>query len=259
MSDSILIHIESGVATLTLNRPAVFNSFNREMALALQSALDECASNAAVRAIVITGEGKAFCAGQDLAEVSGPVNPGFKTILAEHYNPIVSRIRSIEKPVIAAVNGVAAGAGANIALCCDIVIAAESVSFIQAFSKIGLIPDSGGTFFLPRLIGFQKASALMMLGDKVSATEAERMGMLYKVFPDAEFKAAASALAAQVAAMPTFGLALTKKALNEAMDNSFEAQLHLEEKLQIEAGSSNDYREGVTAFMEKRKPIFNGN
>lgn len=259
MSDSILIHIESGVATLTLNRPAVFNSFNREMALALQSALDECASNAAVRAIVITGEGKAFCAGQDLAEVSGPVNPGFKAILAEHYNPIVRRIRSIEKPVIAAVNGVAAGAGANIALCCDIVIAAESVSFIQAFSKIGLIPDSGGTFFLPRLIGFQKASALMMLGDKVGATEAERMGMLYKVFPDAEFKAAASALAAQVAAMPTFGLALTKKALNEAMDNSFEAQLHLEEKLQIEAGSSNDYREGVTAFMEKRKPIFNGN
>jgi len=259
MSTSILIDKENGVATLTLNRPQVFNSFNREMALALQAALDDCAADETVRAIVITGEGKAFCAGQDLAEVSGPVNPGFKAILGEHYNPIVSRIRSIAKPIIAGVNGVAAGAGANIALCCDIVVAAESVSFIQAFSKIGLIPDSGGTYFLPRLIGFQKASALMMLGDKVSATEAERMGMLYKVFADDQFKDSLQALASQVAAMPTYGLALTKQALNEAMNNTFEEQLLLEEKLQISAGSSNDYREGVTAFMEKRKPTFKGN
>jgi 2-(1,2-epoxy-1,2-dihydrophenyl)acetyl-CoA isomerase len=211
MSTSILIHKENGVATLTLNRPQVFNSFNREMALALQAALDDCATDEAVRAIVLTGEGKAFCAGQDLAEVSGPVNPGFKAILGEHYNPIVSRIRSIAKPIIA--------------LCCDIVVAAESVSFIQAFSKIGLIPDSGGTYFLPRLIGFQKASALMMLGDKVSATEAERMGMLYKVFADDQFKDSLQALALQVAAMPTLGLALTKQALNEAMNNTFRRKI----------------------------------
>ncbi len=259
MSDTIYTHIENGVATLTLNRPKVFNSFNREMAFALQSALDEAAANTEVRAIVITGEGKAFCAGQDLAEVSGPENPGFQSILADHYNPIVRRIRDIEKPVIAAVNGVAAGAGANIALCCDIVIAAESAAFIQAFSKIGLIPDSGGTYFLPRLIGFQKASALMMLGEKVSAKDAERLGMIYQVVSDDEFSTAIKNTAEHVAQMPTFGLAMTKKALNSAMNNTFDQQLHLEEALQIKAGRSNDYREGVTAFMEKRKPNFKGN
>lgn len=258
MSDTIAYTIHNGIATITLNRPKVFNSFNREMAFAVQEALDKANQDATVRAIVITGEGKAFCAGQDLAEVSGPENPGFQSILGEHYNPIVRRIREIEKPVIAAVNCVAAGAGANIALCCDIVVAAQSASFIQAFSKIGLIPDSGGTYFLPRLIGFQKASALMMLGDKVSAEEALQLGMLYKVFPDESFADDVASLSMQVAQMPTFGLALTKKALNHSLTNSFEQQLELEESLQIKAGRSEDYREGVTAFMEKRKPTFKG-
>jgi 2-(1,2-epoxy-1,2-dihydrophenyl)acetyl-CoA isomerase len=160
---SIEKKIENKVAYLYLNRPEVFNSFNREMALAMQTALDEVALNPDVRAIVITGNGKAFCAGQDLKEVTTPeLNPGFRKILDEHYNPIIERIRAIEKPIVAAVNGVAAGAGANIALACDIVVANEQAAFIQAFSKIGLVPDSAGTFFLPRLIGFQKASALMM-------------------------------------------------------------------------------------------------
>ena len=177
MNNSILIKIENQVAYITLNRPDVFNSFNREMALLLQSILDDCEYNNEVRSIVITGNGKAFCAGQDLKEVTSPeLNPGFKKILEEHYNPIITRIRAINKPVIAAVNGVAAGAGANIALSCDLVVASNKASFIQAFSKIGLIPDSGGTFFLPRLIGFQKATALMMLGDKVTAEEAEELG-----------------------------------------------------------------------------------
>ena len=183
---SILFEIKDSIAFITLNRPEKFNAFNREMALLLQDKLDAC-KDRVVRAVYITGAGKAFCAGQDLAEVADPMGPGMERILGEHYNPIVIRIRKLEKPVVAAVNGVAAGAGANIALCCDVVVAAQSSSFIQAFSKIGLIPDSGGTFTLPRLIGWQKASALMLLGDKVSATDAEKMGMLYKVFSDEVF------------------------------------------------------------------------
>src|SRR5215813_1571266 len=182
----ILFTIEAGVATITLNRPDKLNSFNREMALLLQQKLDECASQYTIRCVLITGAGKGFCAGQDLAEVVDPNGPGMQRILSEHYNPIITRIRLLEKPVIAAVNGVAAGAGANIALCCDIVVAAQSASFIQAFSKIGLIPDSGGTYFLPRLIGWQKATAIAMLGDKIGALEAERMGMVYKVYDNDE-------------------------------------------------------------------------
>src|SRR5689334_6235318 len=176
---SILFTIEGGIANITLNRPDKLNAFNREMALLLQQQLDECASMEEVRCVYITGAGKGFSAGQDLAEIVAADGPSMQQILSEHYNPIVDRIRKLPKPVIAAVNGVAAGAGANIALCCDIVIASQSASFIQAFSKLGLIPDSGGTYFLPRLIGWQKATALMMLGDKVPAAQAERMGMLY--------------------------------------------------------------------------------
>jgi len=260
MSDnSIDLRIENGTAWLTLNRPEVFNSFNREMALLLQSQLDQCANDSHVRAIVITGSGRAFCAGQDLKEVTTPeLNPGFKKILEEHYNPIISMIRAIEKPIIAAVNGVAAGAGANIALACDVVIASEHASFIQAFSKIGLIPDSAGTFFLPRLIGFQKASALMMLGDKVSAQEAERLGMVYKVFSSEEFIEATKKLAETMAQMPTKALGMTKRLLNASMANDLKAQLEMESKLQIEAAQSEDYREGVAAFVEKRKPNFKG-
>jgi len=257
--NSILLKIENNIAYITLNRPEVFNSFNREMALRLQDVLDDCEKNDAVRAIVLTGNGKAFCAGQDLKEVTSPeLNPGFKKILEEHYNPIITRIRNIGKPIIAAVNGVAAGAGANIALACDVVLANEKASFIQAFSLIGLIPDSGGTFFLPRLIGFQKASALAMLGDKVSAEEAERLGMIYKYLPSEEFDEAITQLALKLASMPTKALGLIKKTFNQSLHNNLEQQLALESKYQIEAAGTDDYAEGVAAFVEKRKPNFTG-
>ena len=256
---SIELRVENKVAFIALNRPEVFNSFNREMALSLQSILDDCEKNDGVRAIVLTGNGKAFCAGQDLKEVTSPeLNPGFKAILEEHYNPIITRIRAIRKPIIAAVNGVAAGAGANIALACDVVIATEKASFIQAFSLIGLIPDSAGTFFLPRLIGFQKASALMMLGDKVSAEEAERIGMIYKYFSVEDFEASVEKLAIKMANMPTKALGMIKDVLNQSLTNTLEQQLALESKHQIEAASSDDYKEGVSAFVEKRKPNFKG-
>lgn len=259
-STSITLKIENQVAWIALNRPEVFNSFNREMALLLQDKLDFCNEDDAIRAIVISGNGKAFCAGQDLKEVTNPqLNPGFQKILEEHYNPIILKIRTIEKPIIAAVNGVAAGAGANIALACDVVVASENASFIQAFSKIGLIPDSAGTFFLPRLIGFQKASALMMLGDKVSAVEALNIGMIYKIFPAGLFEEEVMTLATTLAQMPTKALGLTKRLLNHSMTNNLEQQLALESELQIEASSKNDYKEGVTAFVEKRKPEFKGN
>src|SRR4051812_8080912 len=183
----ILSEKKEKVTVITLNRADKFNSFNREMALALHAALDEAENDPNCRCIVLTGTGKAFCAGQDLAEAIDPNGPGIKRIVDEHYNPIIMRLRKIEKPIVAAVNGVAAGAGANIALACDIVVAVTNASFIQAFSKIGLIPDSGGTFFLPRLIGWQRATALMMTGDKVSGAEAVHMGMIYKAFEEATF------------------------------------------------------------------------
>ncbi len=259
MTKSIVLEIENNVAKITLNRPKVFNSFNKEMAYAMQEALDSCESNLEVRAIVIVGNGKAFCAGQDIVEITTPeLNPGLKSILDDHYNPIVSRIRTIEKPIIAAVNGVAAGAGANIALACDVVVANEHASFIQAFSKIGLIPDSAGTFFLPRLIGFQKALALSMLGDKISAEEAEKMGMIYKQVSAEEFEATINKLAIKLANMPTKALGLIKKAFNESMNNDLKTQLALESKYQIEASQTEDYAEGVAAFIEKRKPNFKG-
>lgn len=258
-NNSILSKIENNIGWITFNRPEVFNSFNREMALAFQAALDAAEKNEEVRAIVVTGSGKAFCAGQDLKEVTTPeLNPGFRKILEEHYNPIITRIRNIKKPIIAAVNGVAAGAGANIALACDIVITSEKASFIQAFSKIGLIPDSAGTFFLPRLIGFQKASALMMLGDKVSAHEAERLGMVYKVFSLEEFGSEVEKLAMTLAKMPTKALGMTKELMNASMTNNLQSQLDMESSYQIEAAQSDDYNEGVAAFVEKRSPNFKG-
>lgn len=243
---------------ITLNRPEKFNSFNREMALAFQAAMDEAAKDRAVRAVLLTGNGKAFCAGQDLAEAIDPQGPGLKKIVTEHYNPMVSRIREIPKPVVAAVNGVAAGAGANIALCCDVVTATASASFMQAFSSIGLVPDSGGTFFLPRLIGFGRASAQMMLADKISASDALQMGMIYKVFEDASFLSDSMELARILSERPTKGLALTKKLLNSSMTHDFFAQIKEEGIRQVEASESHDYREGVQAFLEKRKPKFKG-
>tara|TARA_R110001632_G_scaffold62438_6_gene149959 strand:- start:1525 stop:2307 length:783 start_codon:yes stop_codon:yes gene_type:complete len=259
MSTTIQLRIENKVAFITLNRPDVFNSFNREMALALQDTLDACEKNDEVRAIVLTGNGKAFCAGQDLKEVTSPeLNPGFKKILEEHYNPIITRIREIKKPVIGAINGVAAGAGANIALACDIVVADERASFIQAFSLIGLVPDSAGTYFLPRLIGFQKALALAMLGDKIGAEEAEKLGMIYKYVPSDEFQETINKLALKLANMPTKALGMIKELFNKSMTNTLEEQLEMESKYQIEAAQSEDYAEGVSAFIEKRRPNFKG-
>ncbi len=255
---TLIQHIENGVCTLTLNRPEVFNSFNKEMATALQLALDSAEKNDEVRAIVITGTGKAFCAGQDLAEAMDPNGPELKSIVRDHYNPIIMRIRNIEKPIIAAVNGVAAGAGANIALACDMTIAKNSASFIQAFSKIGLIPDSGGTFFLPRIIGSQKALALMMTGEKVSAQQADAMNMIYKAVEDEQFEEEVQKLALAMASMPTRGLGLTKKAVNESFTNNLSQQLAVEERLQTEAGQTYDFNEGVNAFLEKRAPVFKG-
>jgi len=254
---SILFQVRDAIAHITLNRPEKLNSFNREMSLLMQQRLDDC-MQAEVRCVYITGAGKAFSAGQDLAEVTDPHGPNFDVILSEHYNPIVSRIRALQKPVVAAVNGVAAGAGANIALCCDIIVASASASFLQAFSKIGLIPDSGGTHTLPRLIGWQKASALMMLGERVPAEEAERIGMIYKVFPDEQFNEQSIRIAATLAQMPTRGLALTKEALLVSMSNSFENQLRDEDILQKRASATKDYQEGVNAFINKRQPKFIG-
>jgi len=254
---SILFEIKDSIGIITLNRTDKLNSFNREMALLMQQTLDEC-KGSEVRCVFITGAGKGFCAGQDLTEVTGPDAPGFNVILSEHYNPIVTRIHKLEKPVVAAVNGVAAGAGANIALCCDVVVAAESASFIQAFSKLGLVPDSSGTFVLPRLIGWQKASAIMMLGTKVSATEAERIGMIYQFFPDETFAENSMNIAKYLAQMPTKGLAYTKLLLNNSLSTHFEEQLLDENIFQQRAAETDDYREGVKAFMEKRKPVFRG-
>lgn len=254
----ILSETKTNVLILKLNRPDKFNSFNREMALQLISELDKAEKDKNIRAIVITGEGKAFCAGQDLAEAKDPNGPGIERIVAEHYNPIILKIRNIEKPIIAAVNGVAAGAGANIALACDIVFVGKSASFIQAFSKIGLVPDSGGTYTLPRLVGFNMASALMITGDKVTSDEAIQYGMAYKQFDDNVLLAQTLVNAEHVAAMPTKAIGLTKRLLNDTYTNTLEQQLNFEKELQVQSAQSYDYKEGVNAFLEKRKPGFRG-
>ena len=254
----ILTQQKNNVLILTLNRPDKFNSFNREMALLLISELEKAENDKTIRCIVITGNGKAFCAGQDLAEAIDPNGPGIEKIVAEHYNPIILKIRTIEKPIIAAVNGVAAGAGANIALACDIVFAAKSASFIQAFSKIGLIPDSGGTFTLPRLIGFNMASALMITGDKATAEEAMQYGMVYKIFDNANLLEQTLVNAQAISKMPTKAIGLTKRLLNQSYNNTLEQQLSLEKEMQIKAANSPDYKEGVNAFLEKRPANFKG-
>ena len=255
----IILEKTNGIGKIVLNRPKVFNSFNAEMRKALLGALDDCASDPYIRCVLLTGEGKAFCAGQDLAEIINPETaPSFEDILDKGFNLIALKIRQLEKPVVAAVNGVAAGAGANLALVCDIVVATESANFIQSFSKIGLVADTGGTWTLPRLVGFAKASALMLLGEKVSAREAETMGMIYKCYDDEVFDNNVLILTKMLAEMPTRALALAKQALNQSLFNGFETQLAAETQIQGQAASTADYTEGVLSFIEKRKPHFKG-
>jgi 2-(1,2-epoxy-1,2-dihydrophenyl)acetyl-CoA isomerase len=259
MSNTFILTEQTGsVLKITLNRPDKFHSFNREMSMQLLEAFRHAANEKSIRAVWLSASGKAFCAGQDLSEAIDPSGPGIERIVKEHYNAIILAIRNLEKPVVCAVNGVAAGAGANIALACDVVVAGKSAAFIQAFSKIGLIPDSAGTFFLPKYVGFQRASALMMLGDKVGADEALQMGMLYKVFEDAVLNDESMNIAATLAAMPTRGLWLTKKLLNESSANSLNRQLDRECEEQLVAANTADHKEGVQAFLEKRKPEFKG-
>ena len=257
-SNTIKIENRRAVAILSLNRPEVFHSFNREMSHALLEALSTAEEDNNIRAIIITGSGKAFSAGQDLTEATAVDGPTIENILNEHYNPLVRSIRSMNKPIIAAVNGIAAGAGANLALCCDIILASNQSSFIQAFSKIGLIPDTGGTFFLPRMIGFHRAMAYMMTAEKMSAQEAKDCGLVFKIFDDQNFLEECIGFATNLANMPTRALALTKKALNISLSNTMDQQLGVELLLQIEASQTHDFKEGIEAFLQKRKPNFIG-
>jgi len=253
-----LFELKGSVAILTLNRPDKLNAFNQSMAHELQDQLLACDENDSVRSVLLTGAGRAFCSGQDLQEFPADKIPDIEKSIDEKYNPTIRLLKTIRKPVVCAVNGVAAGAGSNIALACDIVVAVSSATFVQAFSKIGLIPDCGGTFFLPRLVGLQKASALMMLGDKISAAEAERMGMIYACFEENEFAEKVFQIAETLAKLPTVALILTRKALMESSTNNLEEQLDLEKKYQQKAGLTKDFKEGITAFLQKRAPLFTG-
>ncbi len=259
--DFLIAEAVGGVMKITLNRPEVLNSFNARMARELRGALDHSRADKTVRAVLLTGAGRAFCAGQDLSEV--PASTGGEAFdlgatVRATYNPVIKAIRKLDLTVICAVNGVAAGAGANLALACDIVLAAENASFIQSFAKVGLIPDSGGTFFLPRIVGLPRAAAMMMTAEKVDARRANEIGMVYRVYPADALQQEAMTLAAELAAMPTRGLGLTKRALNASLTNDLDAQLDLEADLQGEAGQTRDFVEGVKAFLEKRKPTFTG-
>jgi 2-(1,2-epoxy-1,2-dihydrophenyl)acetyl-CoA isomerase len=255
----ILFEVAHGVARITLNRPDVLNSIHAEMSAELQDALARCARDPDIRALLITGAGRGFCAGQDLEEVRpGASVDDFAAHARKAYTPLVKAIRTLEKPVVCAVNGVAAGAGANLALACDLVLAAEPASFVQAFAKIGLVPDTGGSFFLPRLVGLARATALTMLGEKLTATRAAEIGLIHQVCPAESLLEEATRLAAHLATQPTFGLGLTKRLLNASLVNDLDTQLELEAELQGVAGRSADYAEGVAAFLAKRKPSFTG-
>ena len=256
----IQVGLQDGVLTVVLDRPDVLNSFNARMAEDVVAALREARENSAVRAVLLTGNGRAFCAGQDLSEVlpRDGVGPDLGEVVERQYSPIVRAIRALEKPVICAVNGVAAGAGANLAFACDLVVASEDATFIQSFAKIGLIPDSGGTFILPRLVGYQRAAALAMLGDKLDARTAKQWGLVYDVVPTTVLGSTSFEVAKRLAAMPTRALGLIKRGFNAGMCNDIDTQLALEAELQREAGRTDDYAEGVCAFVEKRKPRFQG-
>ncbi len=256
----ILFEVADGVATITLNRPDVLNSFTRPMASAMLTALSNCADAGAIRAVLVTGAGRGFCAGQDLAEAApkGDVMPDLGDFVRDGYNPIVRAIRTLEKPVVCAVNGVAAGAGANLAFACDIVFASSSATFIQSFAKIGVIPDSGGTFILPRIVGLQRATVMTMLAEKMTADKAREWGLVYMVTEPPALIETAFGTAKYLATQPTRGLGLIKRGFNRSLGVDLETQLDFEEELQREAGATADYAEGVHAFLEKRKPVFTG-
>ena len=258
---SILVSRDAGILSVTLNRPDRLNAFNPEMHKLLREALEQARDDAGVRAVLLTGAGRGFCAGQDLSErdVNADAAPiDLSVSLGSNYNPLVRRLRALPKPIVCAVNGVAAGAGANIALACDIVLAARSASFVQSFSKLGLVPDSGGTYFLPRLVGTARAMGLALLSDRLGAEEAQGWGLIWKVVDDTRLMEEATAVARTLAQGPTKGYGLIKKALHASAGNSLDAQLDLERDLQREAGFSEDYREGVAAFVQKRKPHYKG-
>jgi 2-(1,2-epoxy-1,2-dihydrophenyl)acetyl-CoA isomerase len=261
MGETIIFEVADGVATITLSRPDKLNAFTVRMHEELAASLDGAARDPAIRALLITGAGRGFCAGQDLSErrstPDGPP-PDLGASIERWYNPLARRLRALEKPVVCAVNGVAAGAGANLALCCDIVLAARSASFIQAFARIGLVPDTGGTWLLPRLVGQARALGLALLGDKLTAEQAADCGLIWQVVDDAALMDEARSLARRLAQAPTATLGLIKRAINAAGTNTLDAQLDLERDLQREAGGTADYREGVRAFLEKRPARFTG-
>ena len=249
---------DAGVAEITLNRPEVLNSFNELMGQELLDALGR-AADPSIRAVLLTGAGRAFCAGQDLAETQSPDGPvDFAEIVRLKYTPIVQAVRQLQKPVVCAVNGVAAGAGANLAFCCDFVVAAETASFIQAFAKIGLVPDTGGTFFLPRLVGLARSTELMMLADKLPAPKAQEIGLIYKAVPADQVMDTSRALARQLASQPTRAFGMIKQLLNASLTSDLATQLELEAELQGAAGRTADHAEGVAAFLAKRAPEFSG-
>ena len=256
----ILTSLENSILTITLNRPEKFNSFTEPMALAFQKALSDAEPNE-IRSVLINANGKAFCAGQDLPEVlerARDDNYELADTVRTIYNPVIQAIRKLNKPVVCAVQGTAAGAGANIAFACDIILASKEALFVQAFSKIGLIPDSGGTFFLPRLVGIARTNAMYMLDEKITADKAVEIGLIYKTVPHEELSDEAKSIVRKLATMPTKGFGLFKKAINKTFENDLEQQLSLEAALQSEAGKTEDYKEGVEAFMEKRKPNYRG-
>jgi 2-(1,2-epoxy-1,2-dihydrophenyl)acetyl-CoA isomerase len=255
----ILFDVDQGVARITLNRPDVLNSIHGAMSDEIQNALAQATREREIRAVLLTGKGRGFCAGQDLEEVRpGAAVDDFAAHARKVYTPLVRGLRALEKPVICAVNGVAAGAGANLALACDLVLATEEATFVQVFAKIGLVPDTGGSFFLPRLVGLARATALTMLGEKITARQAVEIGLIYRAYPADSLDEEASKLALHLATQPTFGLGLTKRLLNATWVNDLEAQLELEAECQGAAGRSADYAEGVAAFLAKRKPVFTG-